>query len=144
VPEIHPVYVIDDDEAVRESISLLLESRALPVRTFASATEFLGVAPSVPPGCVLTDLRMPVNAGEKMHRRAGVKMHHVRMGGAAAGCAALVQVASPPTQLSSSIKEPAFPSRPGITSATARNEGDGRSGATRSNASMASTGPSPQ
>ena len=39
--------------------------------------------------------------------------------------------------------EPAFPSRPGITRATARSIGDGRSGATRSTASMASTGPSP-
>ncbi len=115
-----------------------------------------------------------VNAGEKMHRRAGVKMHHGRTGagadarhsfkqrhpelsfpvrsmshasradGGRRGCAALVQAASPRTQLSSSIDEPAFPSRPGITLATARNVGDGRSGATRSTASMASTGPSPQ
>jgi hypothetical protein len=41
-----------------------------------------------------------VNAGEKMHRRAGVKMHHGR---------ALVQAASPPTQLSSSIDGACFP-----------------------------------
>ena len=55
-------------------------------------------------------------------------------------------------QLSGSIGEPAFPSRPGNAQATARNEGDGRSGATRSHAQrafasmarMASTGPSPQ
>jgi two-component system response regulator FixJ len=69
VPELRPVYVIDDDEAVRESISLLLESRAMPVRTFASATEFLGVAPSVPPGCVLTDLRMPGMDGLQLLER---------------------------------------------------------------------------
>jgi two-component system response regulator FixJ len=55
MPEPRPVYVIDDDEAVRESLSLLLESRALPVQTFASAPEFLAVAPSVLPGCVVTD-----------------------------------------------------------------------------------------
>ncbi len=51
------------------------------------------------------------------------------------------------TQLSGSIGAPAFPPRPGYALATARNEGDGRSGATRSAASMArtaSTGPSPQ
>jgi hypothetical protein len=78
-----------------------------------------------------------------MYRRAGVKMHHGRER-AAAGCAALVQSASAQTQLCSSIDEPAFPSRPGITLATARSVGDGRSGATRSTASMASTGPSPQ
>jgi Phage integrase, N-terminal SAM-like domain len=40
--------------------------------------------------------------------------------------------------------EPAFPSRPGKLVATARSAGDGRSRATRSIASMASTGPSPQ
>ena len=60
------------------------------------------------------------------------------------GCAVLVRDALPQTQLSSSINEPASPSRPGITLSTARSIGDGRSGATRSSASMAGTGPSPQ
>jgi hypothetical protein len=45
--------------------------------------------------------------------------------------------ARPQTQLSGSIGEPAFPSRPGIVQTTARNEGDGRSGATRSHAQRA-------
>src|SRR6516162_8938671 len=80
-----------------------------------------------------------VNAGEKLLRRAGVKMHH-----GLRRRAGLVQVSDVQTQLSCSIDEPAFPSRPGITPATARSVGDGRSGATRSTASMASTGPSPQ
>ena len=44
--------------------------------------------------------RSSVNAGEKMHRRAGAKMHH--------GAAKLSRM-----RLSGSIKEPAFPSRPG-------------------------------
>jgi len=44
--------------------------------------------------------RYAVNAGEKMHRRAGAKMHH--------GAAKLSRM-----RLSGSIKEPAFPSRPG-------------------------------
>src|SRR6516162_4378919 len=80
-----------------------------------------------------------VNAGEKLLRRAGVKIHH-----GLRRRAGLVQVSDVQTQLSCSIDEPAFPSRPGITPATARSVGDGRSGATRSTASMASTGPSPQ
>ena len=67
-----------------------------------------------------------------MHRRAGVKMHHGRMGEAGRRGGALVQATSPQTQLSSSINEPASPSRPGITRSTARGVGDGRSGATRS------------
>jgi transposase InsO family protein len=45
--------------------------------------------------------------------------------------------AGPQIQLSGSIGEPAFPSRPGIVQTTARNEGDGRSGATRSHAQRA-------
>jgi hypothetical protein len=48
------------------------------------------------------------------------------------GCAS---VGGSQPQLSSSISEPAFPSRPGITSGTARSVGDERSGATRSSAS---------
>ena len=66
----------------------------------------------------------------------------------------IVQAATSQIQLSGSIGEPAFPSRPGSAQATERNGGDGRSGATRSHAQralsrasmarMASTGPSPQ
>jgi hypothetical protein len=74
-----------------------------------------------------------------MHRRAGVKMHHGRMGEAGRRGGALVHATSPQTQLSSSINEPASPSRPGITLSTVRSVGDGRSGATRSTARMAST-----
>ena len=47
-------------------------------------------------------------------------------------------------QLSGSIKRACFPVPTWGTMAAARSVGDGRSGATRSNASMASTGPSPQ
>jgi hypothetical protein len=47
---------------------------------------------------------------------------------------AVVRAATSQIQLSSSIGEPAFPSRPGSAQATARNAGDGRSGATRSHA----------
>ena len=66
----------------------------------------------------------------------------------------VVQAAISQIQLSGSIGGPAFPSRPGSAQATERNEGEGRSGATRSHAQhalsrasmarLASTGPSPQ
>jgi transposase InsO family protein len=52
----------------------------------------------------------------------------------------VIQAALPPNQLSGSISAPAFPSRPGRMTTTARNEGDGRSGATRSHAQRASAG----
>jgi putative transposase len=50
---------------------------------------------------------------------------------------AVARAATSQIQLSSSIGEPAFPSRPGNAQATARNAGDGRSGATRSHAQSA-------
>jgi hypothetical protein len=50
---------------------------------------------------------------------------------------AVVRAATSQIQLSGSIGEPAFPSRPGSAHATARNEGDGRSRATRSHAQRA-------
>jgi putative transposase len=66
----------------------------------------------------------------------------------------IVQATTSAIQLSGSIGEPAFPSRPGDAQTTERNEGDGTSRATRSHAQralsrasmarMASTGPSPQ
>jgi two-component system response regulator FixJ len=57
--EPHVVYVIDDEEAVRDSVTLLLEARGFVVQSFASGAEFLKVAPSVGLGCVITDMRMP-------------------------------------------------------------------------------------
>jgi two-component system, LuxR family, response regulator FixJ len=53
------VYVIDDEEAVRDSVAFLLEARELCVQSFGSAAEFLTASPSLAPGCVLTDMRMP-------------------------------------------------------------------------------------
>ncbi len=52
------VFVIDDDEAVRESIAALVDIRGLPVETFASGEDFLTSYSGVAPGCVVTDLRI--------------------------------------------------------------------------------------
>ena len=59
MPELRIVYVIDDEEAVRDSVAFLLEAHELRVQSFSSADEFLAAAPSLTPGCVLTDMRMP-------------------------------------------------------------------------------------
>jgi hypothetical protein len=74
-----------------------------------------------------------VNAGEKMHRRAGVKMHHGHS-----------QVSATANAAFQFDQRACFPVPTWRLPATARSVGDGRSGATRSSASMASTGPSPQ
>ena len=53
------VYIVDDDEAVRDSLSVMLESRTYAVKSFGSAPEFLTAAPSLPLGCLIVDIRMP-------------------------------------------------------------------------------------
>jgi two-component system response regulator FixJ len=57
------VYVIDDDDAVRDSLKLLLESHAIAVRDFASGPDFLAGVGLRPQGCVVLDLHLPVISG---------------------------------------------------------------------------------
>jgi len=63
------VYVIDDDPAIRLSLPFLLRSAGLGSRTFDSALAFLQVAEGLPPGCVVTDVRMPGMDGIELVRR---------------------------------------------------------------------------
>ena len=57
------VFVVDDDEAMRESLTWLIESVGLNVETFSSADEFLkSYYPGIP-GCLLLDVRMPGMSG---------------------------------------------------------------------------------
>lgn len=65
------VHVIDDDEAVRSSLGLLLESAGWSVRAYPSAAAFLQVAPQLEVGVVLTDVRMPEMDGLTLQRRLG-------------------------------------------------------------------------
>ena len=57
------VYVIDDDEPVRESLSWLISSIDLNVKTYPSATAFLEDCDQVQTGCLITDIRMPGLSG---------------------------------------------------------------------------------
>lgn len=57
------VWVIDDDDAVRDSLGFLLTTEGMSVETFASAEEFLAVLPVDGWGCVVTDVRMPGMSG---------------------------------------------------------------------------------
>ena len=63
------VHLIDDDEAVRVSLSFVLEMNDLPSRTYASAPEFLKIAESLNGGCIVTDVRMPEMSGLELVRR---------------------------------------------------------------------------
>jgi len=53
------VYVIDDDEAMRDSLNFLLDSSGYSVTLFDDAQRFLDALPGLAFGCVLTDVRMP-------------------------------------------------------------------------------------
>jgi len=57
------VYVVDDDDAMRESLTWLIESVGLNVETYASADEFLESYYPGRAGCVLLDVRMPGMSG---------------------------------------------------------------------------------
>lgn len=57
------VYVVDDDDAMRESLTWLIESVGLNVETYASADDFLESYYPGRPGCVLLDVRMPGMSG---------------------------------------------------------------------------------
>ncbi len=57
------VFVVDDDEAMRESLTWLIESVGLNVETFSSADDFLKFYYPGRPGCLLLDVRMPGMSG---------------------------------------------------------------------------------
>ena len=53
------VHVIDDDEAMRESLSFMLDVHGYSARIFDSAIGFVAALPEISPGVILTDIRMP-------------------------------------------------------------------------------------
>ncbi len=57
------VHVVDDDDAVRSSLRLLLKSVGLPTVTHTSAQDFLATWDSDQPGCLVLDVRMPGMSG---------------------------------------------------------------------------------
>jgi two-component system response regulator FixJ len=63
------VHVVDDDLAVRQSVSFLLASDGLPVRLHESASAFLEAVKEAPTGCIVTDVRMPGIDGIELLRR---------------------------------------------------------------------------
>jgi two-component system response regulator FixJ len=57
------VHIVDDDEAVRQSLAFLLGSAGLTVRLYDSASAFLAGLSAVKNGCLVTDVRMPDMTG---------------------------------------------------------------------------------
>ena len=65
------VVVIDDDEAVRQSVEFLLRTSGIAAKTYGSASTFLATLPKIDFGCVITDVRMPDISGIDLLRRLG-------------------------------------------------------------------------
>jgi FixJ family two-component response regulator len=60
------VFVVDDDEAVRNSLCLLLKSLGMPAVAHESAEAFLAAYDDEQPGCVVLDVRMPGMSGPEL------------------------------------------------------------------------------
>jgi two-component system, LuxR family, response regulator FixJ len=71
------VFVVDDDQAVRESLALLVQSVGLEAETFASARDFLDAYRPDRHGCLITDIRMPGMSGLELQERLSADGHHI-------------------------------------------------------------------
>jgi two-component system response regulator FixJ len=63
------VYVIDDDDAMRDSLEFLLSAAEFQVSPFESALSFLDALPTIEFGCVVSDVRMPGIDGIELLKR---------------------------------------------------------------------------
>lgn len=71
------VFLVDDDAAVRDSLSLLIEQEGFAVETFAGAEDFLAACRPERRGCAIVDLRMPGMDGLRLQEelaRRGVAL----------------------------------------------------------------------
>ncbi len=66
------VYVVDDDQAMVESLSWVIESVGLRAKTYTRANDFLAEYDAMQPGCMLLDVRMPGMSGPELQARLNV------------------------------------------------------------------------
>jgi FixJ family two-component response regulator len=67
------VYVVEDDEAVRDSLELLLKSDDKPVSTYDNANAFLKDYSEKMAGCIVLDIRMPGMDGMELQKKLNEK-----------------------------------------------------------------------
>jgi FixJ family two-component response regulator len=63
------IHVVDDDEAMRDSLTWLLDSDRYAVRAYPSGEAFLEQAALIAPACVILDIRMPGMSGMEVHEQ---------------------------------------------------------------------------
>ncbi len=67
------VYIVDDDEAMRDSLLWLLESQGFAVTAHASAEDFLAACHDDMAGCIVLDVRMPGMSGLELYERLNAR-----------------------------------------------------------------------
>ncbi len=72
------VFVVDDDDDVRDSTTFLLQIEGYEVEAFSSAGAFLGSISPPYKGCVITDVRMPGMNGVELIAQMRKKTSHCR------------------------------------------------------------------
>ena len=63
------IHVVDDDEAIRDSVAWLLDGDRYSVRTYATGEDFLARVEHLSPACVILDIRMPGMSGVEVHEQ---------------------------------------------------------------------------
>jgi FixJ family two-component response regulator len=63
------VFVVDDDRQIRDSLVMLLETMGFPARSFTSADEFHRFYKLSLPGCLVLDIRMPIQTGLELYEQ---------------------------------------------------------------------------
>jgi two-component system response regulator FixJ len=63
------VFLVDDDAAVRDALTQLLEADGLDVRSFGDADDFLATSDPDEPGCLVLDVRLPGTTGPDLQKR---------------------------------------------------------------------------
>jgi FixJ family two-component response regulator len=71
------VFIVDDDDAVRESLEFLMKSINQPAESYASAKDFLAAHHPDKPGCLLLDIRMPGMSGIELQEELKRREAHI-------------------------------------------------------------------
>jgi len=64
----YPIYLVDDDDAVRRSVGFMLKTSGFEVESYVDGPQFLKESRSLQPGCVLLDIQMPEMDGLEVQR----------------------------------------------------------------------------
>ena len=70
------IFIVDDEKSVRDSIKFLMESIGLKAQVFTSAQEYLDQFDVNAPGCLITDIRMPMMSGLDLQQKLTEKAIH--------------------------------------------------------------------